>query len=347
MPLAWEIGLAVVVGPALWLAGAIFFDFVHWVLHRMLSSRRALLRALAWPHAVHHEWIDRNLEVCWENQTRNVWCHIVPEYVTQLAFAAALAWLLPAPFVVVLVALQTLVFAGILRARGLDANHRPIEWLDAYRPGFATPPAYHALHHVYPDAYFSAYTKAIDWLVGGGTQLAGRRFAFSGGDTLFARALAEELRRAGGVGFAELAPEDDEALRAVDVQVLCDPEQPVAPAVERFIEATRERRLPPEVWAVHERPDDPVARGYHRDVRVNYRTLLVPAAERRDPLAAARAAATAVSRIRRGFNLVSSGPLPRAVAAWWRFRRAAPETGPRVRSRTELCLRTRAAEASG
>ena len=91
MPLWAEVLLAIAVGPALWLAGAIFFDFVHWVLHAMLRSRWRPLRALAWPHAVHHRWIDRNLDVCWENQWRNVWCHIVPEYLTQLAFSAALA----------------------------------------------------------------------------------------------------------------------------------------------------------------------------------------------------------------------------------------------------------------
>lgn len=187
MPLALEILLALVAGPVLWLAGAIFFDFVHWILHRLLGSRWPLLRALAWPHAVHHQWIDASLEVRWENQTRNVWCHVVPEYLTQLAFTAVLWLLLPTSFAVVVLALQTLVFVAILRARGLDLNHRPIEWLDAYRPGFTTPPAYHALHHVYPDAHFSAYTKAIDWLVGGGTQIADRRFALTGADTAFGR----------------------------------------------------------------------------------------------------------------------------------------------------------------
>ncbi len=39
MPLWAEVLLAIAVGPALWLAGAIFFDFVHWVLHAMLRSR--------------------------------------------------------------------------------------------------------------------------------------------------------------------------------------------------------------------------------------------------------------------------------------------------------------------
>ena len=120
--------------PVLWLSGAIFFDFVHFVLHAMLRSRWRLLRALAWPHAVHHQWIDRELEVHWENQRRNIWCHIVPEYLTQLVFTGGVALLLPLPFAAVLAGLQTLVFRSILRARGLDLNHRPIAGLNDNSP---------------------------------------------------------------------------------------------------------------------------------------------------------------------------------------------------------------------
>ncbi|MBW2534321.1 MAG: sterol desaturase family protein, partial [Deltaproteobacteria bacterium] len=192
MGLAGEIALALALGPPLWLCGAIGFDAVHWALHRMLRSRHAWLRALAWPHSVHHDWIDEKLEIHWDQQGRNVWCHIVPEYATQLAFTGALAALLPPAFPLVVGALQTAVFVGILRARGLDRNHRPVRLLDAYAPGPHTPPAYHALHHAYPDAYFSAYTKLVDALVGGGAALAGRRFALLGEDA-FADALAAEL----------------------------------------------------------------------------------------------------------------------------------------------------------
>ena len=116
--------LAVALGPFLWLAGAICFDFVHGVLHAMLRSRWCIVRALAWPHAVHHEWIDRQLRVRWENQGRNIACHIVPEYLTQLVFTAGVAWLLPWPFAVVLALLQTGVFVAILSQRGLDQRFR-------------------------------------------------------------------------------------------------------------------------------------------------------------------------------------------------------------------------------
>jgi hypothetical protein len=337
------VALAFLLAPALWLAGAIFFDFVHFVLHQMLGSRFRILRALAWPHGVHHAWIDRNLEVQWALQRRNVWCHIVPEYGTQLAFTAVVALLLPLPFAVVLAALQTLVFVSILGARGLDLNHRPIEMLDAYRPGLWTPPAYHALHHVYPDAYFSAYTKAVDFLVRGAAQLRGRRFALERAGGPLGRALAAELRRLGVEQIRTLEALDEATLAWADVLVLCEPGSEEAPVLEAFIDATRTRKLPPEAWVVHGRPDDATARHYLRDVRVHYRTLVVPEAASLSEREAEVAARRALSRIRRGCHFVSTGTLARALRERRQLRATAasrPERARPVRHRTELLARS-------
>ncbi len=296
----------------------------------MLRSRGSLLRALAWPHSVHHHWIDRELRVRWEYQRRNIWCHIVPEYATQLAFTGALAFWLPLPFVVVLAALQTAVFVGILRAGGLDINHRPVEILDAYRPGFLTPPAYHALHHVHPDAYFSAYTKLVDMLVGSAFPFRERRFALRG-DSAFGRALRRELTREG------VHLEDAEALGDLDVLVLCDPDEPVVPRVEALAAATRQRKLPPEVWAVHTRANAATARHYFQDVRVGYRSILVPDPEAPD--GAESAARTALFFIRRGFHLVSTQWSPRMLGDFLRFRftrPVRPELAPQAPHRADL-----------
>lgn len=339
MPPGTQIVAAIAAGPVLWLAGAIFFDLVHWILHAMLRSRWRILRALAWPHGVHHAWIDRELRVRWENRRRNLLCHVVPEYGTQLAFSAALLLVLPGVFVAVLVALQTGVFLGIWRAGGLDRNHRPVAVLDAYRPGLHTPPAYHALHHVYPDAYYSAYTKVVDALVGGAAQIRGRRFALRGPRTAFARALAAELsRRGAATEWWEREPDASEWSR-LDVLVWCDPARSPVPAVEAFARATRGRQLPPEVWAVHDRPDDRRARHYHRDVRVSYRTLVVREPAQHEPAAARAAARRALARIRRGLHGVPTGPAPRALVDGWRFARTRPSrpgAAPRVRHRAEL-----------
>jgi len=357
MPAWSEIALALLCGPLLWLAGAVFFDLVHAMLHAMLRSRGRLLRGLAWPHAVHHQWIDRALEVRWEWQRANVACHIVPEYATQLVFTAGVALVLPGSFAAVLAGLQTLVFGYILSQRGLDPNHRPIDLLDAYRPGFGTPPAYHALHHAYPDAYYSAYTKLIDGLVGGGAVVCGRRFVVAGpgkggAGRPFGEALVAELERQGGVcraedregapigaseddaGVPSSAPgdaaaglpsgslrDDTAAPDAPDVHVLVDPGEALVPRVEARVAATRTRRLPPEVWLVT-RAADGAARHYHDDVRVSFRTIELDedALASPSPAAARRAARRAVGRLRRGFHYVHTGPLAAMTRGWRRFR---------------------------
>jgi hypothetical protein len=305
----------------------------------MLASRWRVLRALAWPHSVHHAWIDRKLDVQWPLQRRNLWCHIVPEYLTQLAFTGGLALVLPPPFAIVLAAIQTGVFLTILRWRGLDPNHRPIAMLDAYRPGAWTPPAYHALHHVWPDAYFSAYTKAIDFLVRGATRLRGRRFALHRAGGPLGRALAAELRRHDVGALSALESLDEAALASTDVLVLCDPETDEAPLLEAFIDATRARKLPPEAWVVHARPGDATARHYHGDVRIQYRTVVAPEPERLSAREAERAARRAVSRIRRGCHFVSTAGLAQEIRERLRWRATParrPERARAVRHRSEL-----------
>lgn len=335
-----EILLAILLGPFLWLAGAIFFDGVHWVLHVMLRSRSRFFRTLAWPHQVHHEWIDRDLVTHWELRSANIWCHILLEYVTQLIFTGLLALLLPMPFVVVLAGLQTLVFLFILKDRGLDVNHRPVARLDAHPAGWPTPPSYHLLHHVWPDAYYSAYTKAVDWIVGGGAQIAGLRFACIGSESALSESLCSALEQSGG----RIASEP-ESLDEVDVLMLVDPNASLATEVEAFIDETRNRQLPPEVWAFRSSAADAIARHYSTDRRVVFRALLVPAAglAGMSAQAARRAASRALFWIRRDAHFVSLGE----SLGWGELRRfgstepVAPTGAPRVRHRLEYVMSAR------
>jgi hypothetical protein len=332
-----RVALLVLAGAPLWAAGTVFFDAVHWVLHGFLRSRWRLLRWIAWPHSVHHQWLDARLEISWEKQRANVWCHIVPEYLTQLAFSAALLLVLPGPTVIACMVVQTGVFLFILRERGLDINHRPIEMLDAYRPSWLCPPAYHALHHVWPDSHFSAYSKLVDWVVGGGLRLRGRRIGLAGAGGPFGRALAERIAREAPAAMRDLTGPEDPALAQIDLLILCEPAPDETAWIENLIRLSRERQLPPEVWAVHTRPDDGLARFYYRDVRVIYRTLVAREADLRDERRARRAARTALFFARHGCLYVptSAG----ALRAHRRFRATAPvrpAEGLAVRHRSEL-----------
>jgi len=358
----------------LWFAGAVFFDAVHAALHFMLRSRSSLLRKLAWPHSVHHQWLDGTLTIRWENQRRNVWCHLVPEFATQLVFSLMALAVLPRPVVAGCVALQVAVFSGMLWYRGLDVNHREIALLDAYRPSFFCYPAYHALHHVHQDAYFSAYGKLVDWVLGSGTCLAGRTVALQGTRTAFGRALARRLRDAGCTIVADAVTCAADACGA-DVVVLCDPGDAEAQWVEEVLAAHRSHQVPPEVWSVHETVADRLARHYYRDVRVIYRTILVrtilvrtilvrPGVVRAGPARAGlaqppldediglqkgcradeaeawRAAGVAVFCIRRGLHFVPTTIGWRALVEFRRFRRVTPAVPPGVRP-----LRTRAEQS--
>jgi hypothetical protein len=334
-----SVSVALVLALPVFLASTVAFDVVHWLLHRLLRARSPWLRALARPHAVHHEWLDGRLRIHPDRQWGNVWCHLLPEYLTQIAFTALVATVLPPRVVVATLGLQTAVFATLLWQRGLDVNHRPIAVLDAYRPLLFCLPEYHALHHVHPDAHFSAYVKLVDWLVGSGAWLGGRRVTMVGSDTTaFGRALRRRLEQATGLPVREVAGPGAAVPPATEILVLCDARDEAA-IVEPFLHATRSRQLPPEVWCVRAEPSDATARHYWGDVRVIHRLVVVPDAIRHDDARADAAARRALSGVRRGFNWVPTTGLWSAIPAWWRFRRTRPrrpEVAPLVRSRAEL-----------
>src|SRR5262249_30759330 len=171
------------------------------------------------------------------------------------------------------------------------------------------------------DAYWSAYTKVIDWIVGGGTCLENRRFALVGGATAFGRAIRAELVRAGINAICAVESGDVSALDELDVLILCDPTASEEEWVESFIGATQARQIPPEVWAVHERPEDGLARHYRGDVRVIYRTLVLSGPEGIDVTQAAR---VAIFLIRRGAHYVPTRVTAGALGGYCRLRRTTP-----------------------
>jgi hypothetical protein len=310
-----EIPLLVVAVLAVFLASTIGFDVVHATLHHLADSRVAWLRTLGGLHETHHRFLDRELRVHDELIPANLRRHVVPEYLTQLAFAAAALAVLPLRIVLPVVAIQTLVFAWILNSRGLDVNHRGWQRVPAYRPSIFCMPEYHAWHHAHPEAHFASWIKPLDWLLGTGSSLAGRRIVLTGGATPFGAALHGALAERGlakltayGAGLPGGRPD---LTSQPDVLVLAHeaPGEEYARAIEAFCDSARERRLPPEVWALGSAPDFlPHARRFFRDPRVIYRHIAPsPGAT------PARRARIALDHIRRGFNLVPTTRAPLAV----------------------------------
>jgi hypothetical protein len=254
----------------LFLASTVVFDIVHYVLHVFSDSRFVLLRRIGNLHAAHHAFLDRDLEINDEFLRANIFRHVIPEFLTQASFSVALLWILPPVPVFAVLAIQLLVFLGILACRGKDVNHKPISILRAYRPTFFCLPPYHALHHVSPDAHFSSWIKLFDHVAGKGVSFEGRRVAITGAASPFGAALRELLERHGVKEIAALEPGRDfdlpdvsrlgPVLRDADILILahggtretamaanCDS---FVAAIELFKETARDRKLPIEVWAL-------------------------------------------------------------------------------------------------
>lgn len=329
MAAVFEIAVGVVSVVLLFLASTVFFDVVHWSLHRMLTSGLPALETLAWPHGIHHQWIDRHLRVNWEFQTANVWCHLVLEYLTQLTFTGLLAFFLPASLCLGLLALQTLVFFLLLRDQGLDLNHRAQLVVEVAPPMFVCPVAYHAQHHAYPDAYFSSYVKVVDALLGTALDLRSLRIAFLGDDA-FTTELRDCSAEAGAEVFAAKSARD---AGEADVLVLGGASGDLESSIEDFLAVVGARQLPPEVWAVAS-PDDGVARYYLRDRRFLFRPILLSPDVESDA-DRKRSARTTFAFLCRGAHVprTSARRFPRA--RFKRTRAVAPRRARRVETRRE------------
>jgi hypothetical protein len=340
---------------ALLLASTVVFDVVHYALHRFMESPVPLLRAIGGLHATHHAFLDRELRVHEQYLRANIRRHVIPEYATHITVSLVLLRFFPATVMLPVMAIQTTVFLLILRCRGKDINHRGWEVLPAYQPSWFCLPAYHALHHVHPDAYMSSWIKLFDHVAGTGLSLTGRRVVLTGAADGFGAQLAHRLEKGGVAGIErfELGRDFDghdvskleAALADADILVLChgsgDDTVPQACCdtsvrlIELFRETTRERRFPVEVWALQPParqtagPEDARlhkqrafarhARSYWDDGRIIYRQIVAPASGL-DPGSSRRAAAIASFWLRRGLNWVPATFHPRVLVDFLRFR---------------------------
>lgn len=318
---------------AVFLASTVVFDLVHVTLHRLAASGNGLLRRIGDLHEVHHRFLDERLKIQPEFQTGNLTHHVIPEYLTQVSVSLALLAILPGRVVLPALALQTLVFALILRVRGIDVNHHSIDALAAYRPFYFCVPEYHAWHHAHPEAFFSSWIKTLDHALGSGSSLSGRRVVLTGGATPLGRALRpllEERAESVGVFDGPAGPALAKELSSLDVLVLADDEsdRDLDGWIEKFCSSTKGRLLPPEVWcvgtprALRDRTEHARrASAYFLDPRVVYRHLLVPSGALGDEAAARTASQRLMRGIERGFNFVPAAPGIAAVADYVRFRR--------------------------
>ena len=265
-----EIAVTVVQVILLFLGATVVFDTIHYILHQFAVSRWTVLRAIGDLHETHHRFLDRNLELHEEYRKANLRRHVIPEFFTHISVSLCFLLILPPRVVYPTMVLQTLVFLLILRCKGEDINHREVPIVRAYRPTYVCMPQYHFLHHAYPDAHYSSWIKLFDHVVGAGMSLTGKRVLITGATGAFGSALRSSLQKSKvkeiksfeyGTDFdSEDLSTLESVLSETDILVLCHGStgddamtascDSYVRLIECFQQATRERKLPVEVWAL-------------------------------------------------------------------------------------------------
>jgi monoglucosyldiacylglycerol epimerase len=274
------------------------FDVVHYILHRWETSRFALLRKLGGLHAVHHEFLDREMRIQRAHTWPNIFLHVLPEYGTAvvgiLLMGFVFGWL---PSLIVL-ALRTLMVVVYVFQKGEDITHKELTRIKANRGILWVGPHYHALHHVYVNQHYSSFVNVFDLLFGTNGQIEERRFLILGAGSAFGLAMAARLRALGGVVETRAeASASREELERTDVLIFAGGNTGTfAITLERFRDVAQDRLVPPEAWGL----------GYeYKAPDLTYRTIQEAA------MPAGPAARVSLFFIRRGFSYV-----PLKLFAW-------------------------------
>jgi hypothetical protein len=245
------------------------FDSVHWLLHRWSKSRFRLLRTFASWHHVHHRFLDGKMQVHMDLAATNFWAHLVPEFLTSAAGTAVFYLFFHWIPVSVVMLIHLWNFANNILTEGMDGNHMAMNRVSARQNLFKVNAAYHAMHHITPENYFSSYLNLFDLLFGRSCTIRHRRFLITGGGGAFGSAMKRRIEALGGTVETarhdiDFSPGDMEHMREklarADVLVLAHGAKGPAAwdanyttfteLADLFIALGRERLVPPEIWAV-------------------------------------------------------------------------------------------------
>lgn len=243
------------------------FDGVHYLLHSWKMSRFALLRTFASWHQVHHDFLDKQMQVHPELVARNLWAHLIPEFLTSIGGTLAMAVIFPIWPVLAVAALHLVLFVIRVKEEGMDINHMAMDRLDGRRGVFAVNPSFHAMHHINPRSYYSSFLSVFDMIFGTALAIRGKRVLLTGANGALGAAMMERLTKMGALVTPlryriEMGSVPDELLAQFDILAMCHgaKDSPFntwganywSPAHlgEQFIHAGKDRLVPPEIWLV-------------------------------------------------------------------------------------------------
>jgi len=265
----FTVGLITAEALFVFVASTTLFDLFHYFLHRWRTSKIRFLRVLSSMHWAHHRFLRRTMKIDRNYREANIWSHVIPEYLTSIAgtlvFLLIFSW---SPIAIVAV-FRTIMLIFILKAKGVDANHFPMYRVGGKQSTFWVNRNYHAMHHVYPNQFFSSFGNVFDLIFGTACQIRGRKFLITGATGAFGRAMKGKLLASGGVvdtvkWGVEFVPGDyekiNDKLRWADVLVVSHGVRngdcwagnfrTFVDVIDRFISLKQDKLLPPEVWAL-------------------------------------------------------------------------------------------------
>lgn len=253
----------------IFLVSTALFDILHYLLHRWQQSRIPLLRMFSSWHWVHHRFLNLQMQVDPSLRVKNLMFHVIPEFLTTIAGTLACALIFPIWAVLTVVALRFGLFAITVRQEGVDIHHMSMDRISGQQSLFWVGPDYHAMHHIYPNNFFSSFFNVFDLLLGKSCQLSGRRFLVTGASGALGSALVKRIERMGGIVGTAKSGVDFRAgepglirdkLERADVLVLAHGSKTedclnancvtFVELIELFEEMGRGRLTPPEVWAI-------------------------------------------------------------------------------------------------
>jgi hypothetical protein len=188
--------------------GSLFFDVVHYMLHRTNKSSHPLLRSLARIHRFHHLYFTRHMKFddkyLWQNLVQALPLELGLQILgTALGYVFAtlvtptgLVWITQ-NHLWSIISIQIFRTVFVMLASGRDSNHLVYKTAPKDPNWIFAGPEFHALHHVYPDRYIGSFIKLFDWVLGTAYSFRGKRFVITGGSGAFGQAIVAELEREG------------------------------------------------------------------------------------------------------------------------------------------------------
>lgn len=252
----------------LFTVSATLFDVVHFLLHRWQRSRFRLLRMFSSWHQVHHDFLDKNMDIHPELAAKNIWAHLVPEFLTSLAGTLVFFAVMPPWPVITVATLHVALFACRIWEEGIDMNHMSMDRLDGRRSVFGVNPSFHAMHHINPLGFYSSFLNVFDMIFGTAIALRGKRVLLTGGSGAYGSAMKAAIEKMGAkvttVALRSIANTEAMMLRHYDLLVMCHglKEHEDGSRVwmanlwttlelgHDYIDARRGELVPPEIWYV-------------------------------------------------------------------------------------------------